>query len=586
MKARNLHFIPAFCVLSAASILSTHAQEPTTAANSPKKNATHEILVQHKLLHFPVKKGAKKSVVTINVDGAEIRRFDIELAEENPEWWAPMDVSSWAGKTLSIVASGLPEGSKVLETLRQSDTLLDSENLYQETLRPQLQFSSKRGWLNDPNGLVFYNNEYHLFYQHNPYGWNWGNMHWGHATSPDLVRWTEHGDVLSPDSSGAMFSGSAVVDWDNTSGFGKDGKPPLVLIFTAQGNPINQCVAYSTDGRTFTKYEGNPVIHSIGTGNRDPKTIWHAPTKQWVTVLYVALPNPTPMKDANGKWCQKHSVHFFTSPNLRDWTLASVTDGGIDGDKFLYECPDFFELALDGDPTKKRWILMGATTEYALGSFDGKAFSMETPKIQGHCGRGFYAPQTFSDTADGRRIQIGWHQAPSPGMAFNQLQTFPSELKLVTTPEGPRLAWSPVREIESLRTKTIEAPAMDLSEGDANPLPEVRGELLEVRANFTPQPDSITQFKVRGVDVQYDAAQQQLSVAGVKTKAPLRNGRQNLIILMDRTNITVWASDGLAYAPVPVIAKPEAIGVEVSVKGGAVHFEKLAVHELKSIWNR
>jgi fructan beta-fructosidase len=229
---------------------------------------------------------------------------------------------------------------------------------------------------------------------------------------------------------------------------------------------------------------------------------------------------------------------------------------------------------------------MGASSDYALGSFDGKTFSMETPKLRGQVGKGFYAAQTFSDTPDGRRIQIGWHQAPSPGMPFNQLQSFPCELKLTTTPEGPRLAWNPVREIESLRSKTVEVPARELREGDSNPLSEVHSELLDIRAAFSPQPGTVTQFKVRGVDVQYDASQQELTVAGVKSKAPLRDGRQSLTILMDRTNITVWASNGLAYAPVPVIAKPEVLEVEVRVTGGAVRFESLAAHALKSVWTR
>ena len=216
-------------------------------------DASREIVASKRWLHFPVKTGASKRVVTVSVDGKAERRFDIELADGEPDWWAPLDVSAWAGKTLTDFrqsAAGEFQGARFHSA---GDEFVGAENLYHEALRPQLQFSPRRGWMNDPNGLVFYNGEYHLFFQHNPYGWTWGNMHWGHATSRDLVHWQEQGEALYPDDMGPMFSGSAVVDWKNTSGFGEDGKPPMVLIYTASGNPTVQCLAFSTDGRTFTK---------------------------------------------------------------------------------------------------------------------------------------------------------------------------------------------------------------------------------------------------------------------------------------------------------------------------------------------
>ena len=534
-------------------------------------DAKREIAVSKRLLHFPVKTGAPKRQVKVLVDGKVERFFDIELANAQADWWAPLDVSAWTGKSVTVIVDKLPEDSQALVQIEQGDALKNSGDLYHEALRPQLQFSPQRGWTNDPNGLVFYKGEYHLFFQHNPYGWGWGNMHWGHATSADLVHWQEHGEALFPDAMGPMFSGSAVVDWKNTSGFGKDGQPPLVLIYTAAGNPAVQGLAYSNDGRTFTKFAGNPVIKEISGGNRDPKVFWHEATKQWVLTLYVELPA------APGGPKPNHTIHFFTSPNLREWTLRSVTPG-------LFECPDFFELPVDGDAAKKKWVLTAASSEYLVGAFDGEKFTPETGKLPGHRGRGFYAAQTFSDLPDGRRVQIGWGQCDSPGMAFNQLQEFPCELSLRSTPDGPRLAWQPVKELATLRTKSQSAGPLTLRAGGANPLAETKGELLEIRADFAPAADSEVVWKVRGIEVRYSAAKQEISVAGQRAPAPLRDGHQRVIILTDRTNLTVWASDGLSYVPVPVIAKAGDLGAEMSVQGGDVEITTLEAHRLKSIW--
>jgi hypothetical protein len=306
-----------------------HIVQTDTKPKGFLKDADREFTASMRYLHIPIKNGAPKRVVTLLVDGQPAVRNDIELADGKPDWWAPMDVSAWHGKQLTLRVDKLHEDSAALRSIEQSDTLKDAANLYREPLRGQFHFSARRGWNNDPNGLVFYNGEYHLFFQHNPYGWAWGNMHWGHAVSKDLVHWEELGDKLLPDGMGPMFSGSAVVDWKNTSGFGQDGKPPMVLFYTAAGNPTLQCLAHSTDGRNFTKYSGNPVLAQITSGNRDPKVIWHEPSKQWVMVLYVELDGV-------------HTIHFFTSPNLKDWEFVSKTDG-------FFECPDFFELPVDGD---------------------------------------------------------------------------------------------------------------------------------------------------------------------------------------------------------------------------------------------
>ena len=538
------------------------------------KNAEREFTATARYLHLPIKNGAPKRVVTLRVDGQPAVRNDIELAPAAPDWWAPMDVGAWAGRKLTLRVDPLPDDSTALSSIEQGDTLKGAEILYREPLRGQFHFSPRRGWNNDPNGLVFFNGEYHLFFQHNPYGWGWGNMHWGHAVSRDLVHWEELGDTLLPDPLGPMFSGSAVVDWHNTSGFGKDGQPPLVLIYTAAGNPTVQCIASSTDGRNFTKYSGNPVLKQITGGNRDPKVMWHEPTQKWVMVLYV-------------EWQRQHTVHFLTSPNLREWTLASITEGDAPGKPFLYECPDFFELPVEGDPATKKWVLFAADSQYAIGTFDGTRFTPEHRRLPGHRGRGFYAAQTFSDipAKDGRRILIGWFQTETKGMPFNQSMTVPLELKLLTTANGPRLAFTPVRELEVLRAKPHRFDGTTLAPGDANPLAGVQGELLEVRAEFVPGDASEVTFTVRGATISYHAKNQELTVNGHRAPAPLRQGKQRLTIFCDRTGLEVIASDGLCYVPMPFQPKADDLSLAAGTTGGPVRFAVLQAHELRSAWN-
>jgi fructan beta-fructosidase len=550
-----------------------HLVQTDTKPKGFVKDAERSFTATSRYLHIPIKNGAAKRVVTLLVDGQRVVRNDIELADAKADWWAPMDVSAWKGKALTLRVDKLHEESTALIRIEQSDTLKDAGDLYREPLRGQFHFSPQRGWNNDPNGMVFYNGEYHLFFQHNPYGWGWGNMHWGHAVSRDMVHWEELGDKLLPDDMGPMFSGSAVVDWNNTSGFGKDGKPPLVLIYTAAGNPTVQAIAYSTDGRNFTKYSGNPVLKEITGGNRDPKVIWHEPTKQWVQVLYV-------------EWQKKHTVHFLTSPNLRDWTLASITDGDATGKRYLFECPDFFELPVDGKSSNKKWVLLAADSQYAIGTFDGKKFTPEHERLPGHRGRGFYAPQSFSDIPkrDGRRILIGWFQTETKGMAFNQSMTIPLELQLISTADGPRMTFTPVKELTKLRAKTHRVKAGTLTLASANPLSRITGELIELRAEFTPGDSSETTFNIRGATITYDAKKQELIVNGHRAPAPLRAGKQRLTIYCDRTGLEVFASDGLCYVPMPFQPKPGDLALAAAAKSGTVKFDSLQVHELKSAW--
>ncbi len=461
-------------------------------------------------------------------------------------------------------------------------------SLYDETYRPQFHFTARSNWLNDPNGLVFYKGEYHLFLQHNPSGINWGNMTWGHAVSPDLVHWTQIEHALWPDKLGTMFSGSAVIDWNNTAGFLAGEEKPLVCIYTAaggtspesKGQPFTQCIAYSNDrGRTFTKWSGNPALKNVAGDNRDPKVFWHEPTKRWVMALYV------PVKDtekiaADGKPATVQALQFFASPNLKEWSFLSQLDG-------FFECPDLFELPVDGDRAHTRWIVFGANGEYLIGRFDGTTFTKESGKHKGDFGKNFYAAQTFSDipAGDGRRIIIGWMQGGKyPGMPFNQQMAFPCELTLRTTPDGLRMFKWPVKEIETLRVG--KAVTGIEREGGGGFRYDTSGvvDLLDVNAEFEAAAKGEITFTVRGNHFTWSATENKLT--GLERSMPLApvNGRLKLRLLVDRTSIEVFGNDGAVVMSSCFLPKGSKVAATLSVSGERTKIAAFHPYELKSAW--
>lgn len=520
-----------------------------------------ELTVDKRYLLFPVRTGSSsRQRMALKVNGAKVREFDIEL-DDQPGWYAHLDMTPWKGKRVVISANKLPQGSKALEMIIPSETIWEADKVYGETLRNRVHFSPRRGWTNDPNGMVHSNGEYHLYFQHNPYGWNWGNMHWGHAVSNDLIHWREQPIALYQRSVDDMaFSGSAVVDRDNTSGWKKGDNDLLVLAYTSTGR--GECVAWSNDrGRTWTEYDGNPVVRHKG---RDPRLLWHAPTRQWVMAVYD--------EEQGKRW-----IVFHTSPDLKKWTERSRIEG-------FYECPDLFELPVEGKPGERKWVLTAASSEYMVGTFDGATFRPETPKLAGHRGRGFYAAQTFSNDPKGRVVQMGWMQAPSPGMAFNQAISPPLELSLKMTAEGPRLAWKLVDEWTNLRANTVTIGSRNLAAGQSIHA-QTRGTgPVEARLEIRPLGNAKVVFSVRGVPLAYDAVKHELDVAGHKVAVPLREGTLELVVVTDRTLVEVFADGGLIYAPVPFIAKAGERDIRLEATGDSVELKSMIIHELGSIW--
>lgn len=541
--------------------------------NNAVKNISTYFTAEKKYLVLPVKNGAPKRNIELWVDGVNTRFFDIELAEDKADWYAYLQIDEWKGKPIELRVDKVGIASSVFSPVVQTDTDTNNGILYKEKMRGQFHFSPKRGWTNDPNGMVYYNGEYHLFFQHNPYGRGWGNMTWGHAVSKDLVHWKELDDAIHPNPSGPVFSGSAVVDKTNTSGLSKNGNPAMVMFHTgARG--WGQYMSWSTDGRSFQTQEA-AVVPRINKDNRDPKVIWHAATKKWIMVLWVERGNN-----------EQHTMQFLTSPDLKNWTIASAVNGGTGNDRYLFECPEFYELAVEGTPGIKKWILTGANTQYAIGTFDGKTFTPEIERLQNQHGRDFYAPQTFTDEPNGRRIEIGWWRTYTDkgDMSFNQSMSIPMEHKLVQTSQGLRLTRMPIKELETLRTKNYNIGKVSLKANGPNPLKDINIELAELHVDIEPGKATEIVLSIRGTAVVYDVTNQQLIIDGVKAPAPLQNGKLSLLVYADRTGIELFANNGLLFMPVNINLPDDNRSLSISAKGGTAKISNLIVYELKTIW--
>ena len=521
-----------------------------------------ELVARKPYLNLPVRNGAEKRRMRIVVDGRTAREFEIELAEQRPDFWVFLDLTPFTGKKVSVEADGLPRNAHGFNLIEQADKIYGADELYHEALRPQFHFTSRRGWNNDSNGLVFYKGEWHLYYQHNPYGVQWGNMHWGHAVSEDLVHWRELPIALYPQQFGDWcFSGSAVVDGNDTGGFRRGDEPAIVAAYTSTGR--GECIAYSNDrGRTFTEFEGNPVVRHAG---RDPKVIWYGPGRHWVMALY---------DEADGK----RRIAFYTSRDLRAWEFASTIDG-------FFECPEIFELAVEGEAGQRRWVLYAADGDYMIGAFDGRVFTPESGKHRFSYGNCFYASQTYNDVpaADGRRVQIAWGRVETPGMPFNQMMLFPVELTLRPTGDGVRMFAVPVREIERLQERDLAWRDVTVSPG-SDPVGEVEGDLLHVRATLRPAGATKCGFAVRGTEVAYDVAAGKLSCLDKTAPLSAVEDAIRLELLVDRTSVEVFANDGQVYMPMAVTPRDDDKTLRILAEGGPVKVESLEIHRLRSAW--
>ena len=365
--------------------------------------------IEKRFAPLPADRG-RQGVMTLAENGREIYSFRISYAPENPEYTVYADLKPFLGRDLTFSF----DGKAILPPSLSDETHPENGS------RPLLHFTAPWGWINDPNGLSFYRGKYRLFHQHNPFGDVWGNMHWGYAESDDLLTWTWKGEALYPERiDSTEFSGSAVVDEDDTAGFGAGAH---VLIYTEadEKNGFTQNLAYSLDGEHYKKYPGNPVIPTIAPGNRDPKVIRYAPKDLWILALYL----------------EKDEYALFSSKDLRSWhMLQRFSFPGAN------ECPDFFPL-----PTpegEEKWIFWEAGGKYLIGDFDGERFTCpgEIKELTRRDAKtGAYAAQTFSGDPKGRRLLVFWEKVLMQGLPFTGQHSIPLSLSLIKKEDGLRLA--------------------------------------------------------------------------------------------------------------------------------------------------
>ena len=484
-----------------------------------------------------------------------------------------------------------------------------------DPFRPQFHFTPAQNWMNDPNGLVFYKGEYHLFYQYNPFGNVWGHMSWGHAVSRDLVYWDRLPLALAEENGVMIFSGSGVVDKRNSSGLcqSKDPADPSCLIAIYTGNSQSgqtQNIAASNDrGRTWTKYPGNPVIDLKMKDHRDPKVIWFEPGKKWVMVTVLA---------------REKKVRFFGSTDLKNW--QALSDFGPAGNVAgVWECPDMFPLAVTGEPGQERWVLVvslnpgnpagGSGTQYFVGRFDGTHFVNENSGDQPRWvdfGKDSYAIQSYSDipASDGRRLAISWltnwqYAGKEPTSPWRTAQSIPKVIQLRRVQKELRLMQQPVAELTRLRTEphkldgsTVEALNRAIQSQS------VRGDCYEMLVEF--QPGSAAQAGVRlrkGASeetvVGWQRTPAQVYVDRTRSgdvsfdenfpgrhAAPLLPGTTSLAlhIFVDRSSVEVFVNDGESVISERIFPSPKSTGIEFFSTGGDAKVKTAQIWQLKSIW--
>ena len=518
-----------------------------------------ELTITGRYLILPINRYARRKNLAFYENGSLVYDFDAYLDTVSPQHTTYMDLSALLGKTLTVTIEPCMEFSFAF-----TDEI-PNDSVYREPYRPTVHFSTKIGWINDPNGLIYHNGQYHLFYQHNPAGNMWDNMTWGHAVSRDLIHWEEKSDALFPDRLGTMFSGSAIADTKRITPFEQTEDGVMLLYYTAAGNnsklskgqPFTQCLAYSNDnGITFHKYENNPIIGHIEGANRDPKVIFCDELGTYLLALYLDGDRYAIFKSSD-------LIHFEEFGRL-----------SLPGDD---ECPDLYPLTLEEDPTVRKWIFSGASDTYLVGDMTESGFiASDEVKPYFYGRRTSYAAQTFSGTGS-RRIKIAWDVLPAPNAIFENQMGIPTEVTLTRVKDRFRLRTLPVREFEALRQEGAEY-SLNSSEFKTTLFGKAFDMILTATRDSAP-----FNLSFLGHSFRVNTDENTLSYREVTLPLSYTDSPITLRIITDTLGCEVFLDNGLIYTVADGVSDYNLKTLTVKAKDGKAVNGTLTVHTLATI---
>ena len=554
----------ALCGLFWGMAMGIQADSSWTVRHLVSEQHIVSLNVAENYLLLPIQDDAPEGKICIVVNNEQKGTvMNVRLARERVDSYVPFELSAYKGQYVSVDIQGVPESAVCWKELKMSDSF-DMAN--KECFRPVYHHTPVYGWMNDPNGMFYKDGVYHLYFQYNPYGSVWGNMHWGHSTSSDLMHWKFEGSAIVPDAWGAIFSGSCVVDHENTAGFGKGA---IVAFYTSAkstpwGDVQSESMAYSLDnGKTFTKYEGNPILTSSERDFRDPKVFWYAPGKHWVMMLAVG-----------------QHMEIYSSVNLKDWKKESEFGAMQGAHGGVWECPDLVEIPVEGTRQKK-WVLIcnlnpggpfgGSAAQYFVGSFDGKTFVNESPTLTKWMdwGKDNYATVTWNNAPDGRCVALGWmsnwqYANNVPTRQYRSANTIARDLTLYRVGEELYLKSTPSPEVKKARAEKVSKPSFNVAgEYEVASLLDDNKGAYEVELVIQNQGASKIAFcllneKGEKVSMYYDLARRQFvmdrSESGTVdfskdfpavTVAPADTDKElTLRLFVDRSSIEAFGEDG------------------------------------------